>query len=275
MDLQEKNQTNENLTQYEKDLQIIQKLRLMDDDFMTLVFDGNTKATELLLSVILNRTDLTVTKVIAQREYKNSNANGRSIKLDIYAEDKTGKVFDIEVQRADRGASAQRARFNSSMMDTKLLRAGEDFSQLVETYVIFITEHDVIGAGLPLYHINRTIEETSAQFGDGSHIVYVNGSYKNDNDPVGKLMHDFRCTSAEEMFYPVLAERVRYFKESGGGTQSMCKLLEDVRKEAAEERNKEFAQALLEMGTMSVEQIAKLSKLPLEEVEILAQQQAQ
>jgi predicted transposase YdaD len=77
------------------------------------------------------------------------------------------------------------------------------------------------------------------------------------------------------MFYPVLAERVRYFKESGGGTQSMCKLLEDVRKEAAEERNKEFAQALLEMGTMSVEQIAKLSKLPLEEVEILAQQQAQ
>jgi predicted transposase YdaD len=59
--------------------------------------------------------------------------------------------------------------------------------------------------------------------------------------------------------------------------------LEDVRKEAAEEatkkfaeeRNKEFAQALLEMGTMSVEQIAKLSKLPLEEVETLAQQQAQ
>ena len=50
--------------------------------------------------------------------------------------------------------------------------------------------------GLPLYHVERIIQETKERFEDGSHIIYVNGSYKNDDDPVGKLMHDFRCTSS-------------------------------------------------------------------------------
>ena len=39
------------------------------------------------------------------------------------------------------------------------------------------------------------VEETGTYFGDGSHIIYVNGSYKDDSDPVGRLMHDFRCLS--------------------------------------------------------------------------------
>ena len=54
--------------------------------------------------------------------------------------------------------------------------------------------------GLPLYHVERIIQETKERFEDGSHIIYVNGSYKNDDDPVGKLMHDFRCTSSIDMF---------------------------------------------------------------------------
>lgn len=44
--------------------------------------------------------------------------------------------------------------------------------------------------------VNRVIEETGVYFGDGSHIIYVNGSYKDDNDPVRKLLHDCRCISS-------------------------------------------------------------------------------
>ena len=36
----------------------IQKMRLMDDDFITVVFSGNNKLTELLLSILLDRNDL-------------------------------------------------------------------------------------------------------------------------------------------------------------------------------------------------------------------------
>ncbi len=58
-------------------------------------------------------------------------------------------------------------------------------------------------------------------FGDGSHIIYVNGSYKNDSEAVGKLIHDFRCTYVDNMFYAELAKHVKHFKEMEGGMEHM------------------------------------------------------
>ncbi len=87
----------------EETVRAIDSLSLLDDDLMTLVFDRNIEATELLLNIILQRDDLTVIEVVAQREYKNSMAKGRSIIINIYAVDRDGKVYDVEVQRADSG----------------------------------------------------------------------------------------------------------------------------------------------------------------------------
>jgi len=85
-------------------------------------------------------------------------------------------VYDIEVQRSDAGADVHRARFNSAMLDSRMLKEGQEFSEINESYVIFIVENDVIGAGIPIYHTDRVIRETGEIFGDGNHIVYVNGS---------------------------------------------------------------------------------------------------
>ena len=121
----------------------------------------------------------------------------------------------------------------SSMMDANLLDKGRDFDALAETYVIFITEHDVLGMGKPLYHIERYILETGERFEDGSHILYVNGEYRDDS-PIGRLMHDFSCTDPSEMYFNVLADRVRFIKESKEGVAIMCKAMEDMRNEALE-----------------------------------------
>lgn len=211
----------------EENLKMLANFRLLDDDFMTIVFDRNIQATELLLKIILQRTDLKVLKVTAQREYKSPITDGRSIELDIYAEDKEGKIYDIEVQRADAGAEVRRARFHSSMLDTKMLKSSQKFKEIHDSYVIFITENDYMKEGLPLYHVERVIQETQTPFKDGSHIIYVNGSYKNDDDPIGKLMHDFRCTSSADMFYNELKDTVKHFKETEGGRSQMCKAMEE------------------------------------------------
>jgi hypothetical protein len=100
--------------------------------------------------------------------------------------------------------------------------------------VIFITEKDHLGKGLPIYHIERTITETGEIFDDKAHIIYVNAEIVNDT-PLGKLMHDFRCTDYRDMNYPVLSERVRYFKEDEEGVSSMCRAMEQMRAEAAAE----------------------------------------
>ncbi len=251
-------------------LEAIEKLCLLDDNLMTLVFDRNIEAAELLLKVILQRSDLKVLEVAAQREYKNPMSGGRSITIDIYARDGYGKVYDIEVQRASSGADVHRARFHSSMIDTKMLKAGQEFKEIHDSYVIFITASDVMGAGCSLYHINRIIEETGTYFGDGSHIIYVNGSYKDDNGPVGRLMHDFRCLSSVDMFYPELAKQVKYFKETEGGQEIMCQVFEDLAEKRVTEEKKASARRLIARGKQTLEEIAEDTDLPLEEVKELA-----
>ena len=125
------------------DLERLKRLRLIDDDFMSICFDNYLEGAALLLKIILDRDDLTVTEVKTQKEFKN--LQGRNIRLDIYAADRTGIRYDIEVQRADKGAHRKRARYHSSMVDSDMLKPGEDFTELRENYVIFITENDVLG----------------------------------------------------------------------------------------------------------------------------------
>ena len=216
----------------------LRRLRLMDDDFMSKCFEDNIECAELVVRIILNRNDLKVERIHTQHEIKN--LQGRSVTLDIYAKDKDGKYYDIEIQRDDRGAGAKRARYHSSVIDANSLNVRQDYNILPETYVIFITENDVLKRGLPIYHIDRVIRETGEYFGDESHIIYVNGKYQDDS-PLGYLMKDFSCTEPSDMHYKQLRERVQYFKETKEGVTTMCKIFEDMQKEAAEKAAKKTA----------------------------------
>lgn len=241
------------------DMERLKKFRLMDDDFMSKVFEQNIEATQLLINIILERKDLTVHSVTAQKVFQT--VVGHTVKFDIFATDESETLYDIEIQRADRGASPKRARYNNSVLDTHLLDRGEDYQSLKETYIIFITENDVLKKGLPLYHIERKILETDELFDDGSHIIFVNGQYKDTDSDIGRLMHDFRCTDASEMYYEELASRVKYFKETEGGSIAMCKMMEDMRKET-------IMNSVIEMlkDDMPLEKVAKYSNLSPDEV---------
>lgn len=252
-----------NSVRREEILEKIKEFRLIDDSFMSRVFDENIECTELILRIILNEPDIKVNEVHTQKEIKN--LLGHSVRLDIMAVDKTGKMLDIEVQRADKGAGVKRARYNSSMIDANTLVKGEDYDKLPETYVIFITEKDVMGANLPIYHADRVVAETGVLLGDGTHIIYVNGAYR-DNSPIGKLMHDFSCKNPSEMYYKELAEQVKYYKEDARGVEAMCQIVEEL----IDTEKKEIALAFLRLNKLSIEEIAKCSKLSLEQVEEIA-----
>ena len=254
---------------HEEDLQRIRGFRLLDDDFMSKVFEDK-KCTEFLLQIILNRMDLKVISVHGQHDIKN--LQGRSIRLDILAVDAEGRAYNIEIQRSDKGAGVKRARYNSSLIDANVTEPGEKYEKLCESYVIFITENDIMKAGLPIYHVDRTVKETGELFGDESHIIYVNSQIK-DESALGKLMHDFYCTDPKDMNYEILAERVRYFKEDEKGVATMCRVMEEMRNETAREAEHanavKIAKRMLESGDFSYEAVAKYVDLPVEEVKAL------
>ena len=250
---------------HEEYLHRIQNLRLIDDKFMTKVFEDK-ECSEFLLQVILDRDDLTIREVHSQ--YGLNNIQGRSARLDILAVDEQNKAYNIEIQRNDRGAEVRRARYNSGLMDANITEPGDRYDQLYETYVIFITENDILKAGLPIYHIERTIQETGMPFGDGAHIIYVNSQIKDDTK-LGRLMQDFTCTNPDDMNYLVLAQRVRYFKEDTKGVATMCRAFEEVREEGERRKAIEAAKRLLLGGKLSYEEIADAMGLSVEEVKAL------
>ncbi len=251
---------------HQEDLQRLRGFRLLDDDFLTKCFEGDTASIELVLQIVLEKPDLKVLDVRTQVFVEN--LLDRSVRLDILATDSTGAKLNVEVQRSDKGAGRKRARYNSSMMDANLLKKGEDFDKLPETWVIFITENDVMGKGLPLYPIERCFLGTGERFEDGSHILYVNGAYRSDT-PIGKLMHDFSCTDAADMYYGILADRVRFFKESKEGIKIMCRAMEDMRDQTLKEGMKGVALRMLAAGKYALEEIVNISGLSLEEVKQL------
>ena len=264
---------------YEKYLEHIRKLTLLDDAFMQKVFEDK-ECTELTLKIILERDDLNVLQVNVQYDIKN--LQGRSIRLDILAVDENKKYYNIEVQNSDSGAVVKRARYNSSILDANITDPGDKYNALHETYVIFITENDIIGSGLPIYHIERTVQETGKLFNDEEHIIYVNSSIKSENQ-LGRLMHDFSCTDAKEMNYKILAERVKFFKEDVKGVESMSKVLKEIREEGREEGRKEGIieekerreiQMAIEMlaNKEPIEKIVKYSHLTVEQIKELSKQ---
>lgn len=206
-------------------LEKVSRLKLFDDDFMNLVFDDED-CIRLLLSVIFKHDDSEIDEFEIQKLVKN--LQGKSIELDIFVSKKAKKSYiNIEVQRKVAGAHPKRIRFYASLIDALVTQPRMKVNEYADIYVVFIVEKDVFKKGLPIYHIDRSVNETGDVFKDGVHLIIVNGENEDDS-PIGRLMHDFKCTDPDEMHYDVLASRVRYFKEEEG-VEIMCEIWDEIR----------------------------------------------
>ena len=255
---------------YERYKGIIKNFTLMSDIFMRNVFKQR-ECLEYVLQVIMEKQDLKVIEQIIQKDYKN--LQGRSAIMDCVARDSEGKQFDVEIQQDNEGASPKRARYHSGLMDMNTLNPGQDFDELPESYVIFITRDDILVYGFPIYHIDRHIKEADDSFQDEAHIIYVN-SRKQEDTELGRLMHDLHCKNADEMHSPVLAKRVHELKDTQKGVELMCHEMEKIYSEGMEsgekrgelKAKKETALSLAEMG-LPVEKIAKAVNHNVNEVQ--------
>ncbi len=190
-------------------LEAISKLRLIDDDFMNVVFKDKD-CLELLLSLIFNEH---VEIVSYENQYPFKNLHGRDIQIDVLVKTEDHHYINVEVQRQSQGAVPQRARYHQSL---------------------FITEEDILKKGLPIYHIDRVIKETGDKFKDGTQIIYVNASIQEESH-LGRLMHDFMCEKAEDMYYEVLRNKVKYYKENQEGRREMCEIMDNIRNKGRDE----------------------------------------
>ena len=254
----------------QEDLAKLRGLRPMDDDFMRCIFKDNIPLAELVLRILLREPTLTVEKVETQRDNKRL-VGGRSVSFDVYVGDTKKRKENVEIQRSDKGAGKHWARYHSSVMDVENLDAGQEFDELPETYTIFITENDQFKDGKPYHRIERVDLDTEDHklWDDGEHILYVNGAYQGDSD-IGKLMHDFRCCDAKDMYFKEMKEITHHFKETEEGVEYMCRAFEETRMEGEMRRAIDTAIRLIKRGKLTLEEIAEDTGLPIDKVQELA-----
>ena len=170
-------------------------------------------------------------------------------------------------------AETRCSRKRTTMLDSHTLKKNKDFEELPNLYIVFILEHDLFGEGLPIYFVNKILNVKDADgnylpFDDGCNIMYINGDYRGDN-PLGKLMHDFSTSNADEMYYDELAKRVRFHKQDEKGVQNMCQIIEEYGDEraaqGAHEATLQAAKNLYANG-VSVEIIAKSLNMTEEQI---------
>ena len=97
----------------------------------------------------------------------------------------------------------------------------------------------------------------------------LNGAYQGDSD-IGRLMHDFRCCDAKDMFFKEMQDATYHFKETAEGVEYMCRAFEETRREGALQHAIDTARRLIEMEDLPLEKIAVACGLPLEKVQELA-----
>lgn len=253
---------NELEQRYERYKETLRELTIMNDIFMRNVFKKK-ECVEYVLRIIMEMKNLNILDQTIQKDYKN--LQGRSAILDCVARDDNDKRYNVEIQQESEGASYKRARYHSGLLDMNTLNPGQDYDELPDSYVVFITRDDIPGDGLPIYHADRIVKETGKAFGDGSHIIYVNSGLQDTETELGQLMHDLHCRRAEEMYSEVLAQRVSELKATEEGIDSMCKEMEWIYRESEQrgelrgeiKKAKKTAEALVEKG-MPVKEIAEI-----------------
>jgi len=252
------------LTTLEEKKQYVQKFNIFDDSFFEMVAKDKD-AVEDILRIILHDPELVVTKLIPQNSIKN--LYGRSVRLDALCVTGDGRNIDVEVQKEDKDNHVKRVRYNASCITANVSEPGENYENVNDVYVIYISKFDIFHRRRRLYHVERSFYDKGefVPVQDGEHFIYANASNNVDveaeDDDVAELMEFFKNSQGQNDKFHRLTNRVHDLKNNESEVNTMCKLVEDFAKEYA----KELIFDLVRTGALSAEIGAEKLDLSVED----------
>ena len=265
----------------------VRQFNVFDDTFFEMVAKDKD-AVQDILRIIFHEPELEIIELIPQSSVKN--LYGRSVRLDALCLMKDGNYINVEIQKADDDNHLKRTRYNASCITANASEPGENFENVKDVYIVYISKFDVFKKGRRLYHIGRAILDCfeTTSINDGERFIYVNGSANvtadAEDEDVAELMEFFKNSNGMNEKFRNLSERVDELKNEESEVLAMCKLVEDYAKEYAMDYAREYAKErenaraieialdLIAENVFSVEKIAKLTGLSVEEVRNLQPQ---
>ncbi|MBP3417185.1 MAG: Rpn family recombination-promoting nuclease/putative transposase [Spirochaetaceae bacterium] len=269
------------------------KLTLADDFIFSRVMQNIEickEVLELLLKINITKIEYPTVQKVFQ-----SLKNSKGIRLDVYVQETGGqRVFDIEIQTVITKEEALRARYYQGMLDLDNLLKGNDYTELPQTYIIFLCMKDPFGLNLPVYHKQSFIDpDNRHSYDDKTKKIFYNvGRYQDVEDPkirrflgylkkketsdkltrrLDQMVEELKAIEMGFSDYIAIRQRefdwLRQGKEEGY-IHGLKAGLEQGLEQGAHQKAVETAEKLLSMG-LSLEQVAEGTNLPLETIQRL------
>ena len=241
------------------------KFNLLSDTFMSVALRDREAAQEVI-RVFTGIKDLRIISLSTQVRLPRMVAHDAI--LDVVAEDSIGRVYNIEVQRADNLDHVRRVRYYCAMLDMAWLEKGGSYEELPDLYMIYLSEKDLWRGGRTLYTVEEELNKANIPYSDGIHIIYANAEV-NDGTEIARTMQYFKESDPMDQSHGALSKRVHYLKCEEGGYQEMCEVAEKIYTEGQTvgelNARKKTACTLKNMG-MAEEDIAKAVHTDLAQV---------
>ena len=152
------------------------KLGFTNDFIFCTVMEENPDLCKQLVEKITGRQVKKIKMIQQQRTIRNYISN-RDVRLDVYFEDDENTVYNVEMQTTSDNDIKRRARYYQSKIDAKNTNRSSFFSEMKNTYIIFICTFDPLDKGLPMYTVkNQVVEDNNVKYDDGATKIFINAS---------------------------------------------------------------------------------------------------
>lgn len=255
-----------------------ESLTLANNFIFCKVMESNPDLCKHLLEILLH-IEIDHLETPSAEHTLQESPESKGVRFDVYTKD-TGRIFDLEIQTVNRKNLPKRARYYQSVIDVSNLRRGVNYTELKDTYVIFLCLDDIFRRGLPVYTFeNICREDGTTKLGDGAYKVFFNASaYDTMESEAERAFFKFLCgKSADDEFTQNLGEKLSVAKQNLEWRnqfmtirEAFAEEIEEAVEEAVLENTREvaheYAKNLLRMNILTPKQIAQAVSLPLEEV---------
>ena len=196
--------------------------------------------------------------------------------MDVYAKDECQSHYNVEMQVKRKAALGKRSRYYQSQMDMELLLSGEDYSELPDTYVIFICDFDPFEEEKYRYTFKMNCKESGqTNLEDGRTIVFLNTHGKNENEVPKELVTFLKYVKAdlagsEETFDDSYVEQLQNFIRKIKGSREMEErfmIFEEMLKEEREEGREEGRSVLKETLLLCLQSFGDIPDEVLEQIQ--------
>ena len=246
-----------------------ESLGIANDFIFGKVMQDEELLTELI-QLILPDIKIGKIEIVAQKSIE-AGLDIHGIRLDIYAKDENGLVYEIEMQITVSKHLPKRARYYSSMIDTQMLDKGISYKKLKNVYVIFICPEDPFGSGRHKYTFRNFCEEDKEiGLNDGSVKIFLNASgVKDDVSENLKAFLDYVAgITSDNPYVKKLDDAVKKAKMNKEWRMEymMWSIKEmDIRDDAIEQRDTEIIMQMLRKGK-TPEEIVDFCGFSMEQV---------